>query len=586
MMAFRILRTRALLGFCLALLASLTMADLAFALLYGISKGLGSSLGGFEGGVVILQGGAKSVHTSRVPLSIAESLRRIPGVEAQAVTLSPTTLYGRPLTVRGVMDMGEYAGGMVEGEAPKGSGPWILLGEEASRSLGLRVGSIIALGSPSTPRTVLLRVSGIYRLGDMRDYEAAVPLGVGAELSGLPWGMASAIRVEGMAREELEKLVKTQYSLTIAHETMRGYITILDPLNVQVATLSAEKPGPKTIQLPFGYYTIIYRDSYISANLTSLMLMGDTSINLSQPGNLQRLRVEAGEDQRPILRGGDGKLIPGVWTEGSWLFEAPIGLYTLEVGGREHLIPLMGETTFNPKAIGGELGRAEIRVQWQDGSEVKDYLISIWRPDGTLVASSRSPGTHTFIELPPGEYEAEVSKPPYLARARFKIPGDGVNIVLPAVSNPGRITPSLYQQLRALSPIEASSATITSLLGVTTTSLTAVTALLTILSAISVITIHRGLMRSAEDNIEVLRALGAGRRQLLRMVWAKILGLDLAFGLASANLASLIQRQLLPVSILGYGIQPSPFQTTIYSMILATASWLISTRHRGEEWEG
>ena len=590
MIAIKVLRPKALLAFSLAMMISLTTASQAFTLLLGFSESLSSSFGGLEEGVIIMQKGAKSIHTSRVPASLAESLRRMGGVDAQAITLTPTTLKGHPIVVRGVEKLDDYLGKMVEGEAPREGGSWILFGEKALQRLGLRTGEIITLGSPSSTGIITLQVSGVYRTGGLRDYEAIVPLEVGVELAGLPPGTTSAIRVEGMEENELRALTGSLYNLTLIHEAEGGYITILDSLNTPVASLKLEGRRNHTLQLPFGYYTIIYRESYLTINLTSLLLKEDRTINLRTPGGeIYRLRVVAPETEPPTLRRGDGSLIQGRRDGEGWVFEAPLGLYTLMLGERSYLIPIIGDTSFNPTQTLEALERLRIRVQWIDGADVSDYLLTLRKPDRALVASMRCLAPEASIDLPQGEYEAEVSKPPYLSRVKLRIPGETVRIILPSVSSPGRVPPSLFQQLKAVAPLDASYTTLTSLTGLTTSSIIAPILSLTILSIIAVFTVQRGLYRSAEDNLKVLTALGAGRGETLRIIWIKLLGLNMALGAASAYSASAIHGILSSIprfTVLGYGIEPEPILTLIYSITLSILSWLLTLLRSPPETEG
>ena len=580
MIAVKVLRPKALLAFSLAMMISLTTASQAFILLLSFSESLSNSLGGLEEGLIIMQEGAKSIYTSRVPASLAESLRRIEGVNAQAITLTPTTLKGHPIVVRGVERIDDYLEKIVEGEAPREEGSWILFGEKAFQRLGLRTGEIITLGSPSSTSIITLQISGTYRTDSLRDYEAIVPLEVGVELAGLPPGTISAIKVNGIDERELRSLMGALYNLTLINEAEGGYIIILDSLNIPVASLKLEGGRNHTLQLPFGYYTVIYREDYLTINLTSLLLRGDRAITLrTRGGKIYQLRVVAPEVEQPILRRGDNLTLQGRRDGEGWVFEAPLGLYTLILGGRSYLIPLIGDTSFNPTQTLGALERLRIRVQWMDGADVSDYLLTLRSPDGVLVASMICMASEASIDLPPGEYEAEVSKPPYLSRVRFRIPGEKVMVILPSASSPGRVPPRLFQQLKAVTPLDTSSTTLTSLTGLTTSSIITPILSLTILSIITVFTVQRGLYKSAEDNLKVFTVLGAGRGETLRIIWIKLLGLNMALGAASAYSASAIHGILISrpgFTVLGYGIEPKPLLTLIYSITLSILSWLLT----------
>lgn len=580
-MAAKILRPKALLGFTIAMLASLTTANLVFAYLYGFTTTVTQSLGGLSEDIVILQDGARSIHTSRVPLSLAKSLCMLPGVEARAVTLTPLTLAGKPIVFRGVETFKDYAQKIVKGSLPTNEGLWMLLGQKARERLGLETGDIVVVGSLSTSYLVTFHVAGTYRLGDLRDYEAVVLYDTGAELAGLPRGLVSAIQVKGIETGELESLVKSLYKLTIEYDAGRGHVDVLDSLNTPVASFALKELGAETFQLPFGHYTIVYRESYLTSYLTSILLTENQTLSLITPDkDVFKLEVTALETETPTLQLENGSLIQGSWIGNAWLFEAPQGLHTIKLGETSYLIPVMGDTTFNPHTFEETLTQVKIRVQWQDGADVTDYLVSVRKTGGTLLTSTRSLTPLVTLNLPEGEYEAEVSKPPYLAKVQFKVPDQQtITLSLPAISNPSRITPTLFQQLKAVTPIDASSTTLSSLIGLTASSLTALSICLTLLSVIAVFTVQKGLYTSAEDNLNVLWKLGAGKSQTIRMVWIKILGLNLALGLAATCLALIIHEYLssnLAFTILGYGLQAKPSLTLAYSLMLGVASWLLS----------
>ncbi len=580
-MAAKILRPKALFGFVLAMLISLTTANLAFTYVYGFTTSLNHSLSGLGGGIVILQQGAKSIHTSRVPLSLAKSLRMLPGVEAHAVTLTPITLAGKPIVFRGVETFNDYAHKIIQGSLPTEEGSWTLLGEKAYRRLDLEMGDTVVVGSPSAPNIVTLRIAGVYRLGDLRDYEALVPYHIGVELAGIPDGLASAIQVDGIERGELESLVKDLYMLEIEHDAGEGRIVVLNSLNTPVASFAMKHPGSEVLQLPFGHYTMVYHESYLTANLTNILLTENQTLTLRSPDkDIFKLKVVAPETQPPTLQLENSSLIQGKWIGNVWFFEAPRGLHTIKLSEASYPVALIGDTTFNPQAVEEEATRVEICVQWQDGADVTDYLISIRETDGVLVASIREFTSSVTLNLPEGKYEAEVSKPPYLAKVEFRIPEQkSVMVSLPRISNPSRITPRFFQQLKAVSPTDASATTLTSLIGLTTASLTSLMTTLTVLSIIAVFTVQKGLHTSAQDNLRVLWALGAGKREILRMIWFRILGLNLALGLGATCLALAIHECLssdLLFTILGYGLQAPPSLTLAYSLTLSIGSWLLS----------
>lgn len=579
-MAAKILRPKVLFSFTLAMFISLTTANVVFIIVYGFTTSLTHSLGGVSQGIIILQEGAKSIHASLVPRSLAKSLCILPNVEAHAITLTPVTLAGKSIMFRGLDTFDDYTNKIIKGSLPTEQGSWMIIGEKAYERLSLEIGDIVVVGSPVAPNILTLHVAGTYRLGELRDYEAVVPYNVGAELAGLSNGLASAIQVDGIEKDELQSLVKNLYTLTIEHNDQLGHVDVLDSMNIQTASFAIEELGAEVLQLPFGYYTIVYRKSYLTANLTSILLTENQTLTLETPDtHVFTLKIVTPETEPPTLQLENSSLIQATWIGNAWIFEAPRGLHTLKLDEPSYLIPLLGDTTFNPKASEEDATQVKMRVQWQDGADVADYLISISETGGALLASIRSSTSSVTFSLPEGEYKAEISKPPYLATVQFKIPEQKtVTVTLPRISNPSRITPEMFQQLKAVTPVDASATTLTSLIGITTTALIALMASLTILSILAVFTIQKSIYISAKDNFNVLWALGAEKRQVLRIIGPQTLSLNIALGLGATCLALAIHEGLfsLTFTIFGYGLQAESYLTLAYSLMLSTASWLLS----------
>jgi hypothetical protein len=347
--AVKILKPRALAAFTLAMLLALTTSGLTFTLTNGFTTAMTSSLAGTTPRTVILQEGAKTCHTSIVPLTLAASLDQLPGVEAHPMTLTPTTAKGRPLTVRGVQNLSGYQDKILEGSLPVHGGSWALLGEEAAGRLSLGVGDLWTVASPVRTCILILQVAAIYRTGTLRDSEAVVSLEAGAALRGLHPEMVSFIEVQGMESDQIETLMKNVYNLTIRHSLTTGKINVLDSQRTVISSFPAEKPEVKTLQLPFGHYRITYSRSHYTTNLTEVLLTHNQEIllNWTTPGNFT-LKVQASTSSRVLLHLGDQTVLEGDWQQGGWRFEAPLGLHQLELNETSHEMMLMGNTTFLP----------------------------------------------------------------------------------------------------------------------------------------------------------------------------------------------------------------------------------------------
>jgi hypothetical protein len=224
-------------------------------------------------------------------------------------------------------------------------------------------------------------------------------------------------------------------------------------------------------------------------------------------------------------------------------------------------------------------------VLWRDGREAGDYLLTVKNHQDELVATSRSPSYATTVALPSGNYQAEISKPPYLTHVEFTVPEDSqVTVSLPVISNPRRIPPDYFQQLKAIAPLETINAPLGSLLGLTTLLLLASTVTLTLLSVIAALIVQKALYTSAKENLRLLGQLGAGRKEMLKMIAPTTLLLNLTLGAIAGTLVNLILQQSalnLRFTFLGYALPLNANLTLAFALGLALASWLLSTFRAG-----
>ncbi len=582
--AVRVIGTRPLAAFTVALFVSLSVGALGFSLLYGYSSTINSALSGAPAasGQIIMQGSARAVYSSQVPSSIALSLSHLEGVDASAVTLTPTVLNGAAAVIRGLPSLSSLDSSIIEGQSSAGAS--ILLGCELQKRVGLEVGDTVVVSSPFLSSAVALTVTGIYCTGDLRDYEAAVTLETGSALSGLSQGIANIITVGGISQALLEQILSSAYSLTVSFDFSdlpAGSLLITDPSGAPVATAPANGSGSSAFTLPFGYYTIAYQQSYFTANLTSVLLDGDREISLSLPTGTFDVYVNCPSSAPPTLRLSNGTSLTGEPSGEGWIFHAPAGVHTLTCTGTSLKILVWGDTAVSPLQQGPSLSKVSVSVFWQDGQPATGFLVTAWDANGTLVRSAESQKPSCDLLLPPGQYTLKVSKPPYAVECAADVPSQGsVAITLPRISTAYSIPVSLYLQLKAIAPIDASGAALGSLVGATTASLLVAFLATAALSAIAIYSVFRGLFSSCHENLKVLRLLGSSAWRVMAIISPALLAITIAASAASAlavwaafsafGLASAL-------TFMGYGIPFSMPAALAYALAVGIMSWLISS---------
>jgi len=561
------------------MLVTLTLNTVAFNFSYGFAETVIEALGGGTDKVILSQRGSKVVYTSRVPLSLAESLNRIDGVHAQAVTLTPTTIREKPIVFRGVTSTRKYVDYVIEGFIPQTEGLWFIIGEEAYKRLNLRIGEIVPVGSPLNSDILLLKIVAVYRTGSQRDWEAVIPFSVGRALADLPEDMANMLEVEGLAREELEHTVSKIYHLKINYEFHNGRIYIFDSMDALVECIDIDAPGSKDLLLPFGYYRVAYQSSYLMSNMTSLLLNRNCSLNLGfSSERLLTLKVLTSRDSTPLLHIQNGEVVRGDWLDGFWIFRIPSGFYELEVNGLSYPISMVEDTVFNPSLEEKDLNPVTLRVLSHEGEEFKDYVVTVRNMDGEIVFSTFCPTSYTTLFLPSGTFEVEVSKPPYIIKEVFSTPDVvEVNLKLHAYFNPHKIPLSLYEKVGVYTKTEKSRFSLQMILGLSTEAMLASTLTLLLLSMIAAFTVQTGLYNSSKENLRLLNLLGAGKIEFLKIIGIPILILNLAIGILAGLLSIIVIPLFLKTpTIFGYGVTVEPGLTISYSASLSVVSWLYS----------
>ena len=565
----------------MSILAYLTVASMLASTLTAFSisclNSLDTALGAGLGGFVVYGGGARTVFTSRVPLSLYESLRAYRNVVwCRAVTLTPACVKGETVVVRGVPweEVKGYEKCVVDGCIPNMTGPWAVVGLKAAERLGLSVGECVDVASSRRPVVMYLEVAAVCRFNDRRDYEVIVPLDVGQRLSGLRETMASVVIVRGLGRRELANLLGQSYTLTVScNVDLSGWIVVLDSLGTPVSSKPVSGPTTLNFTLPFGLYRVTYQTDGLVASLGSVMLDRDRDVNVEMrlSGEVS-LSVSASEEESVKLLDESGVELYGNWTGSCWLFRVKPGVYTLSVGGSTYSLPVFWDMVFDPKGTGAGRYDVLITVSAEGGYGVGEFILIIER-DRVTVYSARCVEPSVRISLPEGSYKVWVYAAQRVYSEEFHVPEEEqVLVEIPRmIENPERIPLSVYPKLSILGPYEAPTHTLRAFLGLTTAHLATLSSLFLIMSLLMFSSVQRYLYLTLERELKVLWAVGFTASAMFRNVAPPHLALSLlssTLGTACSWVLYHTLRMDLRVAFLGYG---SPFPT-IPTFALTTAS--------------
>jgi len=314
-----------LLGFSIGYAVSLSLS------LYGVPGLFMVNLGN----ETIRQASSFSIFTSWVPLNLAYSLRAM-GVEALPEVLVPSTLGNTTVLVRGVDPSAARAYGLMESELRYG----VVIGSELVKKLGLSVGDVVRLTSFKGASVNATIVGTVYSNDHPQlNYEVITNLTLAQVLGMLPRDVVNLVILN--ASNTLLDTVSRSYTVNIM-TNLHGELAVIDSMNRTVILMRA---GNTTIQLPFGYYTLVIIDG--GYRVARLLVNSDTTINMT-------------EAPQGVMR-------PSYNRVGFWL-----------------------------------------TLTWSNGTPATGYNVQFRYPNGSLAYSTVTYGVAP-IPLPPGKYEVVVS---------------------------------------------------------------------------------------------------------------------------------------------------------------------------------
>ncbi len=578
MLLLRILGYKRLAAFSAAFFVGLLTANLAFALI--IEPGFGLDLilrGGEKEGIAILDRSSRSIYTSRIPSSLALSLNKLPNVQAEPLVTSMCYVQGSAIVVRGVESTAAYAGSLSLGHLPESGGPWIILGRRAAERIHPSIGQIIPIASSLARTIVLLTVAAVCDFGDIRNDEALVHEGIARQLSGIPSGMISAAIVRGTNRETIQKLVETTYKLNLkCASDLPGNLVLLEANGGPLRTSRVDGRLQESYELPFGYYTIVFQNQYLSSTLDTVLLKSDQTVEyIVKAEQYPVLKVSAAK--KPVLFRWDGVPVEASPEEGLWIFRSIPGIHRLELDSGSFTIPLYHSATFDPTILTGKTYATRVSISWSDGSPASDCTLLVRTAEGRVVLSILGTQDDTKLDLPEGNYVIEAYQLPYSAQISFSVPSvSDVKLILPSIkSNMEKIPLQYYTSIRAM-PIETVSAfTLASISGLSAALLIGLAFSIIFLFAMVLATVERYLYLSAKSRLTVLSLLGASNRFLLRQIELPILILSLALAVITASISILSNTLLFSnLTLFSHTIPHNPMMTLTFSITLAILAWL------------
>lgn len=564
-------------SFCVSLVVSHTMVYV-----FGAKRVLGGVVS--ENSVLIVGKGSRSVFTAWTPTFYADVLSSVFNTSVYPITFTPTVINGNSIVVRGINErvLESYLNVTVKNlDNFDVDGFWTLVGMKAAERFHLDVGNFVIVPSPLNDKIFVLLVQGIYSLGDLRDYEFVVPLWIGRKLNGMGEDVASAIVVEQASLEEVNEALKPR-NLTIDYDfPFDGWLLVECHGKPIASSKVAAGNGSIEFRLPRGIYEIIYQTTNVTYGLGHIDLTSDLRVKFFEEAGLIEVRVKVDLDSSVYLISSNGTRFEGVRIDEYIIFKVSPGGYILEVDGKEYEIYVFRSISIDLSFIPSEGFEIVFEVLSFDGSPVENFGFTI-ESDGFLVYSGWSESSQFYANLPAGEYDLTVFKPPsFYVKTSFKVEGSKKIVVkLPnVVSNPERIGgPVLKTIVKALGSKEASELAFRRFVGLTGAVIAAAAIFLASLLLIAAIMVEKQAFMSISYAVDVLLGLRTsyvllfgvfGLPSLLISIFACVCGSSFAILLNS------FFKYVFRPSLLGYIIPLSVSHLFVFPVVYTFLAWFI-----------
>lgn len=535
---------------------------------------------------IVVDANAKTVYTSRVPLSVYVSLSRDKNVgRTIPVVLTISIVKGRSVTVRGMRleDLKlDYGSAMLEGLIPE-DGIFAIVGFKVAEKLNLRAGEIICLTSIKSGRTLTIAISGIYKVGDQRDYEIAVSMELARLLSDMPPDCLSIIVTPEADRSYLEDKLKATYILAIEyHLELKSTIILTDSLGRIYKELEVSGRSIHHVALPYGYYSIYIKSNGRITFVYSILLDRNTTIPLRKLAEKITLRVPfASKDITIELKSMEGKIIEPVGVlEDSLIYNVERGIYNLTYNNESYLLNLSEDFTFTPFSSQSAGCSLKIKVYDYLGYRVRGVILNVIdMKDNNIVYARLLEEGEGNLNLPPGRYKVLVSDSLTIMESSLELKGDSVlEFRFPVLKRdmPSRIVSEL-KRVKPLGGVDYVELSLKASLGFTLEHYIALCLSLITLTLIAFIPVNMYYLTSIRERLKLLALLGFKPRDIILRIGSPSLSASsIASAIGFCIFKCLWEKFSLgdEILILGYGLLPPPWWLALPVIVSSIIIWI------------
>lgn len=488
-----------------ALTLSLALSTSILQILLGISNvitWIGS--GGYEQLVVGV--GSRTIFSSRVPEILYENIVLDDDISSvYRVVTGIIMLKGYPVVVKGFEydDIKELYGDYVS-MGDIGRDISILIGSKLADLLGLSVGDLLYVSSLGRESTYILRISGIYSTGSLKDYEVVMDIDLARKIVGMPDDYISYIAYDGPQLDyKLERVYRVRVSIPSIFSGKIAFYNVLGELVKEVDLID----GLVDVELPYGFYTVYLIKDGLKVKVSEIFVDSVMDV-IPEFSGISEFVIITREPRGVSMFNSSGVLTPDRVLDDRVIYRLSPGIYNVSINGETYSVVVMGDSILD---LGDEgIGRKyslSIEVYDESGSPINKYYVTFKSMDGRILRSGFSISYKSSFTLEEGVYEIVISNGFIFSSKIVSLDRDlNISFRLPLLGRKvaERFLESGYG-VKAVSGVDALNLAIESYVGITITFYLILPVVLLVLTLTSLYYISRFFYTSHEHLIDSLK---------------------------------------------------------------------------------
>lgn len=561
----RVIGRRNILIYASLLTVALILANLTISISISTYDAVNWLIEGGKFENVIMDRNSRTVYTSQVSKAIYLSMKRDSRIQSlKAMVLSLVVICNETVILRGYEEdqaRDEYGDHIIAGEL-KLKGPSALIGSWLARRYNLSVGSLIYIMPVKGGNPLILRVSGIYETGDLRDCEIVTNVRYAQMSSGIPRDAYSIISFKGPS--DIISSINRTYSLEIKLPSTRYNIRrvlILDSLERVCKIVDLGNNSVLKVNLPYGLYRVYIQQQKVLMEIYEILLNDNLKVSISRLGNVT-LRIIYNESARLSLYYMNGTPIKeSSAAKNEKLYWLNPGMYMLRINDELVNIALVTDSIIDLTAKQvSEQYKLIVYVLDNLGEPIGNFNLQVSDERGRIIYFGEGQRSPVEVFLPKGRYRVSASYSNIITSKQVDLNESGVEVELRIPVNLREVSAKVLgevESLKLVKGLDIPRTTLELLLGITLEYYLILIMILSIFAIMTLFFINKIYWENTGEIREILKKLNYTRWQIISKLLIYNLGITamalmISYFVAKEIFMLMMKKHILMV--LGYNL--------------------------------